>query len=92
MMWRGCAFCFREGEREKAFVAILRHGTVCIAFLKGFLFLSLSISSFLSYFPVSDFIQASLIQKKRKVRIVVFFGGCRVCLRERRKDTCSHVS
>lgn len=62
MMWRGCASRFREGEREKAFVVILRLSTACIAFLSSRLpFLGL-LSSFLSCFPISDFIQASLIK------------------------------
>lgn len=69
MMWRGCASCFREGEREKAFVVILRHSTACIAFLSFSLpFLGL-LSSFLFYFPVSDFVQATLIQRKKLERL-----------------------
>lgn len=48
-------------------MVILRHGTACIAFLSFSLpFLGL-VSSFLSYFPVSDFVQTSFIQK-RKIR------------------------
>lgn len=42
-------------------MVILRHSTACIAFLSSCLpFLGL-LSSFLFYFAVSDFIQASLI-------------------------------
>lgn len=50
-------------------MVILRHSTACIAFLSFSLpFLGL-LSSFLFYFPVSDFVQASLIQKKKLERL-----------------------
>lgn len=74
MMWRGCASCFREGEREKAFVVILRRSTACIAFLcLPFPFLGL-LCPFLSYFPVSDFIQASFIKNFFKLEWLGFLA------------------
>lgn len=74
MMWRGCASCFREGEREKAFVVILRHSTACIAFLSFLFPFRGLLSSFLFYFPVSDFIQASLIKNFLKLEWLGFLA------------------
>lgn len=85
-MWRGCASCFREGEREKAFVVILRHSTACIAFLGSPLrFLGL-LSSFLFYFPVSDFIQASLIKIFKKLEWLFFLADVKP-VREKEERT-----
>lgn len=59
-------------------MVILRHSTACIAFLSfPFPFLGL-LSSLLFYFPVSDFVQASLI-KNFKVRMVGIFGRWKAC-------------
>lgn len=74
MMWRGCASCFREGEREEAFVVILRHSTACIAFLSFLFPFRGLLSSFLFYFPVSDFIQASLIKNFLKLEWLGFLA------------------